>query len=112
MLERVAASGLKLHPEKCHFMRRDVSFLGHREGKEGISTMDDKVGAVLDWPTPTNQHQLKSFLGLASYYRRFVRGFSNTHTHTHKYNMDLTVLRRLPPLLLNLQCFFVFVAPL
>lgn len=77
MLERVAASGLKLHPEKCHFMRRDVSFLGHREGKEGISTMDDKVGAVLDWPTPTNQHQLKSFLGLASYYRRFVRGFSS-----------------------------------
>uniref|UniRef100_A0A673WIT2 Reverse transcriptase domain-containing protein n=1 Tax=Salmo trutta TaxID=8032 RepID=A0A673WIT2_SALTR len=77
VLERVAAAGLKLHPEKCHFMRREVSFLGHRVGKEGISTMEDKVGAVRDWPTPTDQRQLKSFLGLASYYRRFVRGFSS-----------------------------------
>ncbi|XP_064856568.1 uncharacterized protein LOC135559697 [Oncorhynchus nerka] len=58
-------------------MRREVSFLGHRVGKEGISTMEDKVGAVRDWPTPTDQRQLKSFLGLASYYRRFVRGFSS-----------------------------------
>lgn len=77
VLERVAAAGLKLHPEKCHFMRREVSFLGHRVGKEGTSTMEDKVGAVRDWPTPTDQRQLKSFLGLASYYRRFVRGFSS-----------------------------------
>ncbi|XP_064827230.1 uncharacterized protein LOC135543829 [Oncorhynchus masou masou] len=75
-LERVAAAGLKLHPE-CHFMSREVSFLGHRVGKEGISTMEDKVGAVRDWPTHTDQRQLKSFLGLASYYRRFVRGFSS-----------------------------------
>lgn len=39
--------------------------------------MEDKVGAVRDWPTPTDQRQLKSFLGLASYYRRFVWGFSS-----------------------------------
>ena len=52
---QVAAAGLKLHPEKCHFIRREVSFLGYRVGKEGISTMEDKVGAVRDWPTPTDQ---------------------------------------------------------
>ncbi|KAJ8408826.1 hypothetical protein AAFF_G00246440 [Aldrovandia affinis] len=73
MLERVAAAGLKLHPEKCHFMRREVVFLGHMVGEEGISTMGDKVQAVRDWPTPTDQ---RHFLGLASYYRRFVSGFS------------------------------------
>ena len=76
VLERIAAAGLKLHPEKCHFMQREVSFLGHRLGRDGIGTMDEKVRAVKDWPTPTGQQQLKSFLGLVSYYRRFVRGFS------------------------------------
>ena len=77
MLKRVAGAGLKLHTEKCHFMSMEVCFLGHRVGKEGISTMEDKVGDVRNWPIPTDQRQLKSFLGLASYYRRFVRGFSS-----------------------------------
>lgn len=76
VLQRIAAAGLKLHPNKCHFMRREVAFLGHKLGSHGISTMEDKVQAVRDWPPPVNTTQLKSFLGLASYYRRFVRGFS------------------------------------
>ncbi|KAJ8413752.1 hypothetical protein AAFF_G00082590 [Aldrovandia affinis] len=57
VLERVAAAGLKLHPEKSHFMRREVVFLGHKVGEEGISTMGDKVQAVRDWPTPTDHRQ-------------------------------------------------------
>ena len=76
VLERIRAAGLKLHPDKCHFMQRQVTFLGHRVGREGISTVQDKVQAVADWPVPSTQKDLKSFLGLASYYRRFVRGFS------------------------------------
>src|SRR4029434_8982330 len=69
-------AGLKLHPDKCHFMQRQVTFLGHRVGREEISTVQDKVQAVADWPVPSTQKDLKSFLGLASYYQRFVRGFS------------------------------------
>ena len=66
VLERVAAAGLKLHPDKCLF-RREVTFLGHKAGGGGISTMEDKLQAVQDWPTPTDARQLKSFLRLASY---------------------------------------------
>ncbi|CAI5697370.1 unnamed protein product [Oreochromis niloticus] len=76
VLERVLAAGLKLNPGKCCFMRREVAFLGHRLGAGGVGTMDDKIQAVKDWPTPRSVQELKSFLGLASYYRRFVRGFS------------------------------------
>ncbi|KAJ8372889.1 hypothetical protein AAFF_G00275930 [Aldrovandia affinis] len=76
VFKRVTAAGLKLHPKKCHFMRREVVFIGHKVGEDGISTMGDKVQAVRDWPTPTDERQLKIFLGQASYYRRFVRGFS------------------------------------
>lgn len=76
VLERIKCAGLKLHPGKCRLLQREVSFLGHRVSGAGIMTEPDKVAAVRDWPTPTDVHRLRSFLGLASYYRRFVAGFS------------------------------------
>lgn len=76
VLERVAAAGLKLHPQKCSFMRREVTFLGHRLGGIGVGTMAEKVQTVKDWPTPGSVQDLKSFFGLASYYRKFLTGVS------------------------------------
>lgn len=58
MLGRSAAAGLKLHPDKCHFMQRQV--LGHKVKDEGIGTLQEKVR---NWLVPGNQRQLTSFLG-------------------------------------------------
>lgn len=77
VLERMAAAGLKLHHDMCHFLQREVEFLGHKLGLDGIDMLEEKTSAIKDWPTPVDQTQLKSFLGLASYYRRFVRGFTS-----------------------------------
>jgi len=54
----------------------EVTFLGHVISKEGISVDPSKVEAVVNWARPTSVHEIWSFLGLASYYRRFVEGFS------------------------------------
>jgi hypothetical protein len=54
-----------------------VSFLGRVISKDGIAVDPSKVEAVVNWEWPTNVHEIRSFLGLAGYYRRFVEGFSN-----------------------------------
>ena len=62
--------------KKCEFWLDQVVFLGHVISKVEISIDPSKVEAVVDWARPTNVSEVRSFLGLASYYRRFVEGFS------------------------------------
>jgi len=61
---------------KCEFWLERISFLGHVISKEGITVDPQKIEAVVDWERPTNVHEIRSFLGLVGYYRRFVEGFS------------------------------------
>ena len=63
---------LKLQPPKCSFAQKTVVHLGHVVSSQGISTDPSKTEKVAAWPTPTNKVQVQQFLGLASYYRRFV----------------------------------------
>ena len=62
---------------KYEFWLKEVAFLGHVVSGEGIKVDPKKTDAVKNWPRPLSPSDIKSFLGLASYYRRFVEGFSS-----------------------------------
>ncbi|XP_032367401.1 uncharacterized protein LOC116686492 [Etheostoma spectabile] len=68
--------GLKLQPTKCRLFQREVTYLGHVISEQGVSTDPEKTIAVRDWPIPQTVKQVKSFLGFAGYYRRFIPAFS------------------------------------
>ena len=65
---------------KCQFWLDRVAFLGHVVSAEGISVDPQKIEAIVDWKPPTNVTEVRSFLGLAGYYRKFVEGFSKIAT--------------------------------
>ena len=76
VFERIRGANLKLRPDKCSFLQTEVEFLGHLISTDGIKPDPKKIERVRDCRTPTTPREVKSFLGLAGYYRKFVEGFS------------------------------------
>ncbi|GFU03305.1 retrovirus-related Pol polyprotein from transposon 17.6 [Trichonephila clavipes] len=73
VLKCLQEAGLKLNSKKCH--TQEVKILGHLVSSNGVRPDPDKIKAVRNFPTPKNIHDIRSFLGLCSYFRRFIKGF-------------------------------------
>ena len=76
VMDRLQEVGLKLKPKKCHFIRRNVQYLGHLITTYGLRPNSTLVQAVKEYVARNNLKKLRQFLGLSSYYRRFIRGYS------------------------------------
>ena len=76
VFQRFKDANLKINPLKCEFFRQHLPFLGHIVSRDGIQADPAKTSAVRQYPVPKSVTEVKSFLGLCSYYRRYVRDFA------------------------------------
>uniref|UniRef100_A0AC34FI21 RNA-directed DNA polymerase n=1 Tax=Panagrolaimus sp. ES5 TaxID=591445 RepID=A0AC34FI21_9BILA len=76
VLKRLIRYNLKLKPKKCEVAKTKLVYLGHVISAEGVAVGQDKIDKVQNFPIPTNVTQVRQFVGLASYHRKFIEGFA------------------------------------
>ena len=77
VLSTLRTHHLYMKKSKCSFAQLQVEYLGHVISGAGVATAGDKIEAMLKWPVPQNVTDVRAFLGLTGYYRRFVRGYGS-----------------------------------
>jgi len=83
VLKRLKENNLFVKPEKCKWKVREVEFLGVVIGPKGVEMQREKVERVLNWPAPKSVKEVQKFLGLANYYRRFIKDFAKIAVPLH-----------------------------
>ena len=76
VFDRLRKSNFKIQLDKCEFLSKEVAYLGHIITPEGVKPNPDKIKAVLKYPIPKTPKEIKAFLGLVGYYRRFIKDFA------------------------------------
>lgn len=76
VLSRIQAAGLKLKPGKSHLLQKEVLFLGHVVSGEGVKPSPVNITKIVDWPKPKTAKQVRQFVAMGSYYRRYIRDFA------------------------------------
>ena len=84
VFDRLRSANLKLKPTKCAFACKEVAFLGHIVSGQGVATNPALTEKVSNWPEPQSVREVQQFLGLASYYRRFVQDFAQIAKPLHR----------------------------
>lgn len=77
VFQRLREHKLYVKITKCSFCQQQLKYLGFVVGKDGLQPDMDKVSTVVDWPRPTNVTEVRQFLGLCNFFRRFVQGYSS-----------------------------------
>ena len=84
VIKRLEEINLKLNPSKCKFAQHSLDYLGHIVSREGLRTNPKLTEAVAEFPRPQTVSDARRFLGLASYYRRFISNFAKTARPLHR----------------------------
>ena len=104
VLELLRKEKLYAKFSKCEFWLREVQFLGHAINENGVKVDPAKIEAVMKWEPPKNPIEIRSFLGLAGYYRRFVENFlSRKERFIRVASARMGIANRLPDIIRDVQ---------
>jgi len=76
VFKKLRNANLKLKPSKVKLYQREIAFLGHRISQEGVAMDPEKVRVIVEWKAPESVHEMRQYLGMCGYYRRYIKDFS------------------------------------